>query len=213
MLIALPKWSLLKHCCIPEDDEMLFPRFQLNLNYGMHFISSNSQILESTSKVILIGYPLYYRHDDFPGFWIKLCKIVFILGRHVLKVIEMYTWGVSSISETLFWLSISGCHNTETWGFTYWPVFNTNPFRNSVLTVRWNSKVKSVYMHQACFGFHIVFKGEAPILFFLLPRPHILLQEVGQRLLPPSLWTHRLIFSHNPLLVCSFSGESFSYRA
>ena len=33
---------------------MLFPRFQLNLNYGMHFISSNSQILESTSKGILI---------------------------------------------------------------------------------------------------------------------------------------------------------------
>lgn len=141
---------------------------------------------------------------DFPGFWIKLCKIVFILGRHVLKVIEMYTWGVSSISETLFWLSINGCHNIETWGFTYWHGFNTNPFRNSVLTVRWNPKVKSVYMHQAYFGFHIVFKGEVPILFFLLPRPHILLQEVGQRLLPPSLWIHRLIFSHIPLLICSF---------
>lgn len=196
-----------------EDDEMLCPRFQLNLNYRMHFISSNSQILESTTKGILIGYPLYYKHDDFPGFWIKLYKIVFILGRHVLKVIEMSTWGVSSISETLFWLSINGCHNIETWGFAYWHRFNTNPFRSSVLTVRWNSKVKSVYVHQAYFGFHIVFKGEAPILFFLFPRPHILLQEVGQRLLPPSLWTHRLIFSHIPLLVHSFSGESFRYRA
>lgn len=158
MLIAYVnnKWNLLRHCCMPEDYEMLCPRFQLNLNYGMHFISSNSQILESTTNGILIGYPLYYKHDDFPGFWIKLYKIVFILGRHVLKVIEMSTWAVSSISETLFWLSINGCHKIESWGFTYWHRFNTNPFRSSVLTVCWNSKVKSVYMHQAYFGFPIV---------------------------------------------------------
>lgn len=48
------------------------------------------------------------------------------------------------------------------------------------------------------FGFYIVFKRETPILFFLLPRLHILLQEAVQRLLPPSVWTDRLIFSHIP---------------